>query len=506
MRTSSSLLCLGLLLLAPSTLRADDKAVIVHEWGTFTSLQDENGQAIGGINVDDEPVPGFVFQDGSQPVEAQYSNDKGNFGLPPYGTPTTKGWAVGDPAVTMRLETPVLYLYPPKGQTPQSVPPLNVHVDFHGGFLTQFYPYAHAVPFNGIGEITGKSTSSLDWAGVKMGSTEKPVETDDKVWTTPREVGAPLLQVMMHFEGGDEKPDPVGVLQAEHFLFYRGVGHLDSPIYLNRNPSNVDKKDWLYVWPNWVDRVSHASTPQGDIALDALYPEGWLTEIHADGSCAFRLVSPFQEGSRTRIHSLTDFSSKFAAIDFTVANLTTLKASMQAALVKEGLYPDEASAMLRTWELSYFKSPGLRFFYIVPRAWVDRVLPLKISGAPTDITRVMIGRIELINDEQKAALARLAAGPCPDLASVKQAAFNALEKGHLTDAQKEPFYSGEKPLSELGIAIPPLVQDYLSLGRFRDALIVHEQQQHASPALAQFIKDNSLAQAKEYTADPTASR
>src|SRR5262245_60845706 len=40
---------------------ASDK-LVVHEWGTFTSLQDENGQALGGINVDDEPVPPFVHQ------------------------------------------------------------------------------------------------------------------------------------------------------------------------------------------------------------------------------------------------------------------------------------------------------------------------------------------------------------------------------------------------------------------------------------------------------------
>ena len=45
----------------------------------------------------------------------------------------------------------------------------------------------------------------------------------------------------------------------------------------------------------------------------------------------------------------------------------------------------------------------------------------------------------------------------------------------------------------LGITIPPLVQDYLSLGRFRDALVVHEEQQHPTASLAQFIKDNGLA-------------
>ena len=32
----------------------------VHEWGTFTALQAEDGRAIAGINTDDEPLPTFV--------------------------------------------------------------------------------------------------------------------------------------------------------------------------------------------------------------------------------------------------------------------------------------------------------------------------------------------------------------------------------------------------------------------------------------------------------------
>lgn len=40
--------------------RAGTNELVVHEWGTFTSLQDETGRAIGGINSDDEPVPRFV--------------------------------------------------------------------------------------------------------------------------------------------------------------------------------------------------------------------------------------------------------------------------------------------------------------------------------------------------------------------------------------------------------------------------------------------------------------
>jgi len=48
------------LLCAIAPLARGANNLIVHEWGTFTSLQDENGNAIGGINTNDEPVPNFV--------------------------------------------------------------------------------------------------------------------------------------------------------------------------------------------------------------------------------------------------------------------------------------------------------------------------------------------------------------------------------------------------------------------------------------------------------------
>jgi hypothetical protein len=491
---------LGSLLGVAVPTRATD-AVIVHEWGTFTCIQDDQGHSIGGINVDDEPVPYFVSSV-AVGVAPQYGSFRtGNLGLPPYQA--DKAWISGDPRVTMRLETPVLYIYPPKGHAPTSVPPLDVHVDFHGGVLSQFYPHADfsGLPLLNFPEqpnmsgkfpyvdkktgITEKTTTSLDWKGVQLGSTEKAIETDDKVWTTPRETSSPLLQVK--FSDPDNQGIAKTFIQAEHFLFYRGVGHLDSPLRL---------EDWVR---GEVGTTTHLRILRQNIDENETYPEAWLAEIHQDGTTAFQTVSSFGGQKRdvgTGVHPLATVdltsSASFKSTDFSVDNLAKLKTSMQDALVKEGLYPDEASAMLRTWELSYFKSPGLRFFYIVPRAWVDKVLPLKVTGAPTNITRVMVGRIELVTDAQRTALARLSEGPCPDLSSLKKAARAALETSMLPKTELEAFYRGEKPLSELGITIPPLVQDYLSLGRFRDALVVHEQQEHPSAALAQFIKDNQL--------------
>jgi hypothetical protein len=506
-----------LLIIGPAH-SSQQKPVIVHEWGTFTSLQDENGHAIGGINVDDEPVPFFVWQYVNRMVVGQYSPDSGNFGLPPYNADGGKGWTPCDPDVTLRLETPVIYIYPPKGEAPQSVPPLDVHVDFHGGVLSQFYPYARTngsdlnddIPYLKDPKVTGSMTTGLTWTGVRLGIDGKPfparnasekdapwlrgavVETSDPVWTTPRETSASLLGVRFSLKDSGTPRKTIAYAEAEHFLFYRGVGHLDSPLYLDCDPFNGGVKNQLSVCASLVDHGTGRPTSTGIIALDATYPAGWLVEIEADGACAFRAIPSFEEGSTSRIHPFTQFPSRFSPADFSSANLDTLKASMQAELVTQGLYPDEASAMLRTWELSYFKSPGLRFFYIVPREWIDRVLPLTVTGAPAKITRVMVGRIELISNAQKAALARLAAGPCPDLAAVKQSASAALASGKYSKDEADAFYRGDRPLRDLGIAIPPLVQDYLDLGRFRDVLILREQKLNPSPVLAEFIKRNSL--------------
>ena len=55
---AAAFLCAGLIPLA--ALAANNNKLVVHEWGTFTSLEDDRGQQLGGINIDDEPVPSFV--------------------------------------------------------------------------------------------------------------------------------------------------------------------------------------------------------------------------------------------------------------------------------------------------------------------------------------------------------------------------------------------------------------------------------------------------------------
>src|SRR6185436_17671805 len=101
-----ALSCLGaVLLLLTASARAEEPKWSIHEWGTFTSLQDESGDAIGGINTDDEPVSSFVHR------------LSGHFFLSPSEAPPHffQGVPSCHPDVTMRLETPVIYFHPPEG-------------------------------------------------------------------------------------------------------------------------------------------------------------------------------------------------------------------------------------------------------------------------------------------------------------------------------------------------------------------------------------------------------
>ena len=113
----------------------------------------------------------------------------------------------------------------------------------------------------------------------------------------------------------------------------------------------------------------------------------------------------------------------------------------------DGLYPDEATAMLNTWKKSYFKAYGERLFFIVPRAWTNHYLPLKITPQAR-ITRVMMGRIELITPEQKAIAVALA----------------KIKRG-------DPRLEHNIPAELL------LLLYYAQLGRFRAAIITHEREQ-----------------------------
>jgi hypothetical protein len=54
--------------------------------------------------------------------------------------------------------------------------------------------------------------------------------------------------------------------------------------------------------------------------------------------------------------------------------------------------------MIETWRDSWFEE-GTRLFYLIPRASVDRILPLDFEPRPAEIVRVFVGRLEIITPE-----------------------------------------------------------------------------------------------------------
>ncbi|MGH7193560.1 MAG: hypothetical protein ACREJM_08515, partial [Candidatus Saccharimonadales bacterium] len=146
----------------------------------------------------------------------------------------------------------------------------------------------------------------------------------------------------------------------------------------------------------------------------------------------------------------------------------------------QGLNVDEASAMLETWKQAYFQSPGLRLFFLVPQAWTDAVLPLKLSR-PARIQRVMMGRIELISNDQRQLLQRLSTMQISDPSWLKKIPGGA-----------QYFHGARTQFRDRGLNVPEDYQTYLNLGRFRNALVLAEQRVHPTPQLNQFIKSYGL--------------
>src|SRR5262249_9544364 len=80
------------------------------------------------------------------------------------------------------------------------------------------------------------------------------------------------------------------------------------------------------------------------------------------------------------------------------------KQLVEGELTKAGLYPKEAAAMCNNWEHSYFATNGLRLLYILPRQRTDELIPIEIQPKPTEMARVMVGRVELLTPDREAAL------------------------------------------------------------------------------------------------------
>jgi len=350
--------------------------VTVHEWGTFTCLQDDSGAEITGVNGVDEPVPPFVhrlpWELGAQPL--------------------TQGAPRCHPDVTMRLETPVTYFHMPQGLV--GTVSLDVKAEFRGGLLTEYYPFAHGVTVDGTApgtlshefRITPATTGALFWKGVKLGEMAEGPETDWPVWTAPRAVGAAATLMVERPGPSSTQPGDIGTTEGEVYLFYRGVGHVQSPVRIRKTQAMREVS------------VRQQQPTTAPLSISAC----WLLEVKSDGTAAYVHLGKVSGRDEVVTAPLVPPAQTFSA-----DAIERLRSEMREALNAEGLFDDESAAMLNTWQKSYFAAPGLRLFYMVPRAWTDAVLPLSVDGPAEVKSRAMVGRIELISDTQREVLSAI---------------------------------------------------------------------------------------------------
>jgi hypothetical protein len=348
-----------------------------HEWGTFTSIAGRNGQAVNWSTLNGSAdLPSFVEHVSSASFKA---------GL--------RG--------TVRMETPVLYFYSPHETT------VSVKVAFSKGLMTEWYPSASHVEPNLKKVLAGEAlyqrhgSGSIAWDSVTVSPNlapsfprgHYPGDSEDNQYYAARETAASPLVVKT--TGGD---------QQEKFLFYRGVSTSSIPI-----SASVTAGGQLHI----------TNLGQQEI------PSVILFERRGD-KLGYRLGGALQKEMSLDPPELT-------------ATFDSMSRDLEDVLTGQGLYPDEARAMIATWRQSWFEE-GSRLFYIVPSHFLNTILPLTIHPAPAQTVRVFVGRLELVTPATAQAVQRILAAH--DIAGLQK--YNRFLEPILDDMKAEnPAQAGQ---------------------------------------------------------------
>jgi hypothetical protein len=254
---------------------------------------------------------------------------------------------------TIRMETPVLYFYSPRDTT------VSVKVSFSKGVMTEWYPHADQVEpsemlrDNDLSRL--QADGSIRWRSVGISPSLRgdfPFELKSNRYYAARETSSTPLHVKTH--GGE---------QQEKFLFYRGVSAASLPLSATQNADGG---------------LSVRSLDENEI------PAVILFERRGE-RVGYRLVRTPARETVVEPPELT-------------GDLDSLCGELEAILVEQGLNADEARAMVATWRDSWFEE-GSRVIYIVPRGFIDKILPLTVNPAPEQVVRVFVGRLEIVTPQ-----------------------------------------------------------------------------------------------------------
>jgi hypothetical protein len=324
--------------------------LVVHEWGTFTSIAGKNGFALDWRPLNGpSDLPKFVYSD---------ADSKGYRG-------TYSGSGKGDIA-RIRMETPVIYFYAKKAME------VNVKVRFPEGRVTEWYPQAGVVNRKfgervGGGFENGTPSSGINWGTIKLVPDEIPNymrEAADSHYYPARETDSTAIQVCNADKTRIEK---------EKFLFYRGIGNFKLPLKVRTEGDSL-------ILGTTEDKYLSKGHPYQDLSNLIVFE-------NRGGRVGYTVVPAVS----------VDTTVGRPQLDKT---LTDVYAELEKTLISQGLYEKEARAMIETWKDSWFED-GLRVFYVLPRMTTDEVLPLTVEPLPRETIRVLVGRTEVITPEME---------------------------------------------------------------------------------------------------------
>jgi hypothetical protein len=333
---------IGLGTAAQSGARND---LVVHEWGTFLAMSGSDGVSLEGMYHEEHALPPFV-----------HARSRDQLRLP---------------SVFLKGETPVIYFYTGHAQK------VRVDVRFPHGLWTQWYPQAQIVGPQ-LSETTTPPelrNGRITWCAELIpgdGTQLRPAPPEtakDALWNFARDVDAAFVRTA----DGTKAAAP---LEAERFLFYRGLGRAPLPLRVTAASGGtlaLDSSERLDVRHIFVVRV------EGRRGVYTYLP------VLRPGE-RINGVIPVMDGARP----LEEFSQR-------------LGDELATRLVASGLFSKEARAMVNTWRSSYFQTEGIRVLFVLPRESTDALIPMTITPAPSALVRVMVGRLELLTPERERA-------------------------------------------------------------------------------------------------------
>jgi hypothetical protein len=330
----------------------------VHEWGTFTSVQGSDGQLLPWHPLESSELPKFVFST---------ANSGSNI------SPLVLSKV--NMITLQRMETPVIYFY--------AAQPMNVDVSvtFPKGIITEWYPQATQIgPFvsanTNFPAATILGESRAIWRDLQLIpqsddqsalTSSLPQDSSGSHYFAARETKASFVRANF--------PNPTNpTSETEKFIFYRGAGSFKTPLRVTINSNSI-----VTVENTGAEPLAHLfllSIHDGQGAF------GVLNELAASNSLSWLPLNA-NSGEHWNQFPLALFQAEITA-------------QVQSALISQGLFPNEAQAMVNTWKDSWFTEEGVRILYLLPRPWTDEILPLKLTPQPSGLTRVMVGRAEII--------------------------------------------------------------------------------------------------------------